>query len=88
VTSTPTRFSGAYEYRDWYPKPVPPRKGWATLRVHSGVAYWFALETNQQYWYSVADIFKKSADTARFTAAMGQGPSTLDDVSTGGPAPN
>jgi hypothetical protein len=87
VTSTPTRFSGAYEYRDWYPQ-VPPRKGWATLRVYSGVAYWFALETNQQYWYSVADILKRSAETAQFTPAMGQGPSTLDDVSTGGPAPD
>lgn len=88
VTNTPTRFSGAYEYRDWYPRPVPPRKGWATLRVYRGVAYWFALETNQQYWHSVADILKKSAETAVFTPAMGQGPSTLDDDDTGGPAPD
>lgn len=88
VTSTPTRFSGAYEYRDWYPTRVPPRKGWATLRVYRGVAYWFALETNQQYWYSVADIFKESADSARFTPSRGQGPSTLDDDATGGPAPD
>lgn len=87
VTSTPTRFSGAYEYRDWYPRPVPPRKGWATLRVYSGVSYWFALETNQQYWHSVADIFKRSAESAQFTPSRGQGPSTLDDISTGGPAP-
>ncbi|MCY1055348.1 hypothetical protein [Nannocystis sp. SCPEA4] len=79
VTRTPTRFSGAYEYRDWYPRPVPPRKGWAHLRVLRGVAYYFVLETNQDYWDSLSDIFKRSAETAVFTAARGQGPSALDD---------
>ncbi|MBZ5714520.1 hypothetical protein [Nannocystis pusilla] len=79
VTMTPTRFSGAYEYRDWYPRPVPPRKGWATLRVLRGVAYYFVLETNQDYWDSLGEIFKRSAETAVFTAARGQGPSALDD---------
>jgi hypothetical protein len=79
ITVAPTRFTGAYEYRDWYPRDVPPRKGWVTLRVLKGVAYYFLLETNQQYWDSVSDTFKKSAETAVFTAAMGQGPSALDD---------
>lgn len=87
VTQTTTRFSGAYAYRDWYPRPVPPRRGWVHLKVLRGVAYYVALETNQDYWRSLVDIFQRSAETAVFTPARGQGPSTLDDGSTGGPAP-
>ncbi len=56
---------GAYEYRGWMPDGNLRRKGWATIKLSAGNAYFYVQETDAHHWDALADTFRASAATMR-----------------------
>lgn len=62
---------GAYEYSGWMPDGNQRRKGWATIKLHAGVAAFLVLETDAQHWDELAATFRAAAATMVVGPPMG-----------------
>jgi hypothetical protein len=56
---------GAYEYNGWMPDGNERRKGWATIKLDAGHAYFYVQETDAKHWDALAGTFRASAATLR-----------------------
>lgn len=56
---------GAYEYRGWMPDGNLRRKGWATIKLSAGNAYFYVQETDAHHWDALSATFRASAETMR-----------------------
>ncbi|MET0448716.1 MAG: hypothetical protein ABW004_09925, partial [Aeromicrobium sp.] len=59
-------FDAAYSYADYYPT-VPPRMGWAALVMDRERAYYLVLDTDEQHWAAVRELFRAAARTLKLS---------------------